>query len=200
MHPFALHYALVSAGDPFATEVQRVCAEGRVEICRFPVPANKQKPGQTLAVGTIAQCVRAYGSDIAIAALQCLQSVYHDRAGMLRAAPIRAVAYMLNAGTPPVKIRRVLAAHKAEEIAHDVFAWGRKAQCAEWHAYRGVIQAHIDGREPVFVQKSVTEEIREMIEGSTETLQQIVRRRCEGCGATFATQKLNQLKCKTCAP
>lgn len=200
MHPFALHYALVSACDPLAVEIQRVCREGGCEIVRFPIPANKQKPGQTLAIGAITHSIKTHGSDQTIAALKCLQSVYHDQAGRLRAAPIRAVTSLLSEGVAPEAIRKALATREPEQIARDVYAWGRDAQCAEWQAYRAVLRAYVGGQRPEHQKKAIATEIREMIEGASETMAQEVRRRCERCGAIFATRKVSQTRCGRCGP
>jgi hypothetical protein len=56
--------ARLAEGDTQAIELQKVCAEAGVTICPYPVPANKMKVGETLAVGALA--VRALCSTLAI--------------------------------------------------------------------------------------------------------------------------------------
>jgi ParB-like nuclease domain len=52
----ALHAAALVASEPWAVQIAHVCACAQVELLRYPVPADKQAPGQTMAVGAIAQC------------------------------------------------------------------------------------------------------------------------------------------------
>lgn len=59
--PLHIHHAMIAAGDPEALAIARACKAAGVEICRYPVPANNMKPGQTLAVGTIARLVKLHG-------------------------------------------------------------------------------------------------------------------------------------------
>jgi len=49
-----------------------LCACAQVELLRYQVPADKQAPGQTMAVGAIAQCLKRYGEATLITALQCV--------------------------------------------------------------------------------------------------------------------------------
>jgi hypothetical protein len=56
MSPLQLHAARLAAGNSDAAELTEVCREADVTICRYPVPANKMKPGETLAVGMLQTC------------------------------------------------------------------------------------------------------------------------------------------------
>jgi hypothetical protein len=68
----ALHAAALVACEPWAVQIAHVCACAEVELLRYPVPSDKQSPGQTMAVGAIAQCLKRYGEATLITALQCV--------------------------------------------------------------------------------------------------------------------------------
>jgi protein gp37 len=53
MSPLQLHAARLAAGSKEAAALTEVCSEAGVTICRYPVPANKIKPGETLAVAML---------------------------------------------------------------------------------------------------------------------------------------------------
>lgn len=63
--PLHLHHAQLAAGDPETLKVADICKRAGIRICRWPTPANKMKPGETLAVGLIISVVRL-GEDAAL--------------------------------------------------------------------------------------------------------------------------------------
>ncbi len=67
--PLHIHHAQLAAGDPEAVAIADVCRQAGVEICRYPVPANKMKPGQTLAVQTVARLIKTGGAAWAVRVL-----------------------------------------------------------------------------------------------------------------------------------
>jgi hypothetical protein len=56
-----LYAAALVANEPWAVQIAHVCACAEVELLRYPVPTNNQPPGQTMAVGAIARCLKQYG-------------------------------------------------------------------------------------------------------------------------------------------
>lgn len=100
MTRIALHTAAVVSGDASARAIQEVCAAATVEILRYPVPRNLQKPGQTMAIGCIADCLSQYGRETLITALQCVtETANREKAGLLVAAVIRALCDALHGQT-----------------------------------------------------------------------------------------------------
>lgn len=96
--PLHIHHAQLAAGDPAAEAIDRACRAARVEICRYPVPANKMAPGQTLAVATIARLVRLRDEAFAT---KVLRRAFEDGgriAGALSAKAIRFAAEQLGLG------------------------------------------------------------------------------------------------------
>jgi hypothetical protein len=88
--PLHIHYAELAAGSPRAVALARVCAESGVELCRYPVPRTHLKPGQTLAVGTIAKVLADRGEDGTIALLRALRRAKGgDVPGAIHARAIR---------------------------------------------------------------------------------------------------------------
>jgi hypothetical protein len=93
----ALHAAALVAGEPGAVKISDVCARANVELLRYPVPSNDQSPGQTMAVGAIAQCLKRCGEEALITALQCVTETANNKSGALSANTIRALCDVLHA-------------------------------------------------------------------------------------------------------
>jgi hypothetical protein len=92
----ALHAAAVAAKEPWATEIADVCARAEVDLLRYPVPADLQAPGQTMAVGAISKCLKQYGADTLITALQCVTQTENNTPGMLSSRMIKALCEVLH--------------------------------------------------------------------------------------------------------
>jgi hypothetical protein len=73
-----------------------VCACAQVELLRYPVPINKQGPGQTMAAGAMTQCLKRYGEATLITALQCVTQTANNQPGALRARTIKALCDVLH--------------------------------------------------------------------------------------------------------
>ena len=95
----ALHAAAVVASEPWAVQIAHVCACAEVELLRYPVPTDKQPPGQTMAVGAIARCLKQYGEATLITALQCVTQTSNNHPGALSARTIKALCAVLHADT-----------------------------------------------------------------------------------------------------
>lgn len=115
--PYHIHYAQLAAGDPEALAMDRVCRQAGIEICRYPVPASNMKPGQTLAVASIARLIKLKGEDFAIRVLKTVRTAAGDAPGACGAVLIKAAAEDLglrsNNGIKPgllkaVKMRKCL--------------------------------------------------------------------------------------------
>jgi hypothetical protein len=92
----ALHAAALVASERWAVEVAHVCECAQAELLRYPVPAEKQAPGQTMAVGALARCLRQYGEATLITALQCVTQTSNNQPGALSARAIKAMCYLLH--------------------------------------------------------------------------------------------------------
>jgi hypothetical protein len=92
----ALHAAALVASEPWAVQIAHVCACAEVELLRYPVPVDKQAPGQTMAVGAIARCLRQYGEATLITALQCVTQTSNNQPGALSARTIKALCQVLH--------------------------------------------------------------------------------------------------------
>jgi hypothetical protein len=92
----ALHAAALIANEPWAVQIAHVCACAQVELLRYPVPINKQGPGQTMAVGAITQCLKRYGEATLITALQCVTQTANNQPGALTARTIKALCDVLH--------------------------------------------------------------------------------------------------------
>jgi hypothetical protein len=67
----ALYAAGVAARDAWAVRLAEACVRAEVELLRYPVAIGRQAAGQTMAVGAIASCLKRYGEETLITALQC---------------------------------------------------------------------------------------------------------------------------------
>jgi hypothetical protein len=92
----ALQAAALVASEPWAVQIAHVCACAQVELLRYPVPADKQPPGQTMAVGAIARCLKQYGEDTLITAMQCITQTSNNQPGALSARTIKALCAVLH--------------------------------------------------------------------------------------------------------
>jgi hypothetical protein len=93
----ALHAAALIASEPWAVQIAHVCECAQVELLRYPIPTSKQSPGQTMAVSAIARCLKQYGEDILITALQCVTQTSNNQPGALSARVIKALCAVLQA-------------------------------------------------------------------------------------------------------
>jgi ParB-like nuclease domain len=93
----ALQAAALIAKEPSAVQIAHVCACADVELLRYPVPWDKQSPGQTMAIGAIARCLKQYGDATLITALQCVTQTSNNQRGALSARTIKALCAVLHA-------------------------------------------------------------------------------------------------------
>jgi hypothetical protein len=122
VNAFALHHARRAAGDPGARATDALCRKAGVTIPRYPIPADKLAPRQTLALGTVAQLPKLYGDATALIALKTVADAWGERPGAVRAAIIRAVAKLVHEAEPALRaataesIRKALQAKGPDEM------------------------------------------------------------------------------------
>lgn len=93
----AIHAAAVMAGDPDALALEAVAALGEVKILRYPVQASKQETGgETMAVACLETCLRQYGRDTLVTALQCITQTSNNVPGIVVSSVIKALCVVLN--------------------------------------------------------------------------------------------------------
>lgn len=95
MTSMQIHAAKVAAGDPHEIKLKEVCAEAGVAICRYPVPANLMKEGQTLASAALSRMLTKHGQGILGLALRSVTCRGKDSVGMLRAPIISALCEVI---------------------------------------------------------------------------------------------------------
>ncbi|MBP2301286.1 DUF6551 family protein [Azospirillum picis] len=91
VNEFQLYHAKLAAGDPDALQIDAICRAAAVSIPRFPIPADKMAPRQTLAIKAIDIAMRKHGDGPVIRALSALADAHGDSGGELRAQVIRAL-------------------------------------------------------------------------------------------------------------
>jgi hypothetical protein len=97
MSTLQLHAARLASGEPRALALAEACAAADVSICRYPVPANKMKPGETLAVSVLQGLLDKFGRDAFVAALSCITKTRQGNPGMIRAQIVDALCAVLEA-------------------------------------------------------------------------------------------------------
>ena len=97
MSAMQIHAARVAAGDEAARELESVCASAGVRICRYPIPADKMKPGDTLAVTVLSKQMKTFGGEVLGVALRCILNSKGGSVVMLRPATIEAFCQVFDA-------------------------------------------------------------------------------------------------------
>jgi hypothetical protein len=100
--PLHIHHAQLSAGDPQAMAIARVCAASGLEVCRYPIPSTHMKPRQTLAVATIGRLITIRDEAFATAVLKRVVAAVGTVPGACNAGAIRCAAEELglDGGSP----------------------------------------------------------------------------------------------------
>ena len=93
----ALNAAALAAGETWALRLAGACARAGVELLRYPIPVDRQSAGQTMAVAALYNCLKRYGEDTLITALQCVTQTTNNRPGALSARTIKALCAVLDA-------------------------------------------------------------------------------------------------------
>ncbi len=93
----ALNAAALAAGETWALRLAGACARAGVELLRYPIPVDRQSAGQTMAVAALYNCLKRYGEDTLITALQCVTQTTNNRPGALSARTIKALCAALDA-------------------------------------------------------------------------------------------------------
>jgi hypothetical protein len=89
---FAIHHALVAAGDEHAAALDRLCTAAGIEIPRYPIPSSSMKPGQTLAIGAVSVILDSRGPERAAVLLKAIRQAFPNERAALRAPIITAVS------------------------------------------------------------------------------------------------------------
>lgn len=91
-----LFHARLAAKDTEAELLADVCAAAGVEIIRRNAIQDKMKVGQTQAVGALSRCMRQYGRETLITALQCITETSDGNAGFVRATIVEGLCGALH--------------------------------------------------------------------------------------------------------
>lgn len=91
----SLHKAAVMAGDTEALAIERVAAKAGVKVLRYPLAELQQNPGETMAIGTIADCLREHGEDLTGLSLKLIVGTRNNVRGGVLSCIIRANARAL---------------------------------------------------------------------------------------------------------
>ncbi len=112
----ALFKARLAAGDKAARDARDAAKDAGVTLLPYPVAASAIKLGETMAVGTIEECVRKYGRDIVTSALRLVVETGDGHRGLVRAQLIEALCDAVRMhpkwAAKPRDMARAIDAHK----------------------------------------------------------------------------------------
>jgi len=94
--PQQLFHAKLAARDTEAILLQEVCDAGGARVLRRNQVVKDMQVGDTQAVGALQRCLRDYGRDTLITALQCITQTSDGNPGFVRATIIEGLCLVLN--------------------------------------------------------------------------------------------------------
>lgn len=94
--PQQLFHARLAAGDEETRAIAEICAVASVTIARHNLTASQMKTGQTQAVGALRRCLREYGRETLITALQCITETADGNPGFVRATIVEGLCKALH--------------------------------------------------------------------------------------------------------
>jgi hypothetical protein len=132
VNSFALHHAMIVAGDERATDISRICRIAGITIPRYPIQSSQLKPGQTLALGTIDNIAKGLGVVAGGAMLKAIAAAWGSKPGYLRASLFRAFTEIVDK-TPIAERQKLYAAitdYLAKTNPENLFirAYGKKIE------------------------------------------------------------------------
>jgi hypothetical protein len=92
----ATHAANLTYREPSALRLSQLCERAGIELLRYPVPINRQAPGQTMAIAAMSQCLTRYGEATLITALHCVTQTTNNQPGLLTGRMIKALCVVLD--------------------------------------------------------------------------------------------------------
>lgn len=119
MSALQLHAAGVTAGDPDALYVDRVCKRAGVTVCRYPVARQWMKPGETVTIKPIITLLKRDGERHVYRALKMLREAWPELPGAINSLSFH-VAYLASqafAERSPEALAQVLADHDFESLS-----------------------------------------------------------------------------------
>lgn len=147
--PLQIHRARLAAGDNGASLIARVCKAAGIVLLAYPKPANHLKPGETLALGTIARVIAEEGAARATEILRLVADVYAEEPDRLNAPTIGAVAALLGKSGKwerAAALRRVLRDTLWDDIDEAARRLARQQKCARREALVSVLLDLLAGR------------------------------------------------------
>lgn len=90
VNPYAIHHAMLAAGDETAVRIDRVCEAAGVVIPRYPKSSNQNlKPEECMALGEIKRGIKKYGDDLVIGVLKAIRTTYPTTVGKMNRDDLR---------------------------------------------------------------------------------------------------------------
>jgi len=91
VNPYAIHHAMLAAGDETAQRIARVCERAGVKIPRYPKSATQGLlPDETMALAAIKEGIKRHGEDLVAGVLTSIRKAYPTTPGKLNRDDIKA--------------------------------------------------------------------------------------------------------------
>jgi hypothetical protein len=150
MTSLQLFHASLISKSPQSKALQAVCDQAKVKVCRYPVPANAMKKGETLAIGALQACLKAFGDVVLLFALQCITSTGGGNAGLVRGQIVRALCLAVKENPAVLRHRtKIIAAVEEYQIA-ELWDEARKLSISE---KRSIVDLLTQAFREIFAQK-----------------------------------------------
>lgn len=94
--PLQIFNAEIAAGQPDAIVLRDALAAADISICKYPVPSNKMKPGDTLAVNTMKRMLRMYSAAHLTTCMRCITKTGLN-VGVITEPVVKALCQVLDA-------------------------------------------------------------------------------------------------------
>lgn len=150
----SLLHASIAAGDADAIAVDEAARAGGALLLKYPKRADDLQPGETIALGTITDGMKAYGRDVVVLGLRCVTETEINRVGGgLSAVILRAVFWVIgcNAGLRWDGDARVIAAFQAINLpaeAEEARVARRQKGTAVWEVLAGKLLVQLEPLKP----------------------------------------------------
>lgn len=188
VHPMALHYANLAAGDPVAIEIDSICKAAGVTISKYPLMASMLKPGVTMAVGSIRTSINRYGAYRVQEALTLIAKAFEGQSGRIRAEIIVGITAAIGEAADLEAVQRWLSETQPAELSFLIDSEADKGGTSRADAVRRLALKSAN--------RPTGPAVQDQKDGLT--LGRPVHRRCDKCNSIFQTVIVAQTACDNC--
>jgi hypothetical protein len=146
----ALHHAQLVAGDHLALSVNELCTANNITIPRYQVPADRLKPGQTLALAALRRLARMQDRTLAHRIVTTVADAYRGEVGALRSSIFQAVCSLMRLDTRGAKYGAALSQSTAAQLLREAQGYRARHGVREVDAIAEVLRQRAGGVRSIF--------------------------------------------------